>query len=377
MAQLKDTTINGGLTVKSGGAGVELFGSTPYIDFHYNNNSGDYTSRIIESASGVLNIQATDLKLNGDSLGKPNTLFHETKNQAVVRVVYDTSSDGATTYWYLRPETDIAPTSRLGTNSTRWNYIYADNGVFTNNVSANNFTVPNGYSYRCKGSGGANIATMYITTSNNLQIGHPTASSAHSGDTQVNATNGDVHLKNALGTVTWRNLADSASGYSGIFRPSTDNLALLGSTDCRWKKLVAGTSTIATSDRREKSDITPIADYPVVFSNNTEGNVFEQLFDKLNPTTYYFNDDAKPELHIGFIAQDIVEAAKELGMSEDDLAFIDHGFWTDKETGEERDRYGLAYEEFIALNTYVIQRQKEKINTLEERIAKLEKLINA
>ena len=33
--------------IKTGDQGIELYGSTPYIDFHYNNSSNDYTSRII------------------------------------------------------------------------------------------------------------------------------------------------------------------------------------------------------------------------------------------------------------------------------------------------------------------------------------------
>lgn len=49
-------TLNGGLRVNSTGTadGIELYGSTPYIDFHYNNSSSDYTSRIIETSSGKL-----------------------------------------------------------------------------------------------------------------------------------------------------------------------------------------------------------------------------------------------------------------------------------------------------------------------------------
>lgn len=35
---------------------IELFAPTPYIDFHYNNSSSDYTSRIVEYTSGVLTI---------------------------------------------------------------------------------------------------------------------------------------------------------------------------------------------------------------------------------------------------------------------------------------------------------------------------------
>ena len=35
---------------------VEIYDTTPYIDFHYNNSTADYTSRIIESSSGTLHI---------------------------------------------------------------------------------------------------------------------------------------------------------------------------------------------------------------------------------------------------------------------------------------------------------------------------------
>ena len=50
-----------GLTVRN--QGIELYGSNyPFIDFHYGrNSSADYTSRIIESSSGVLKINEVSL----------------------------------------------------------------------------------------------------------------------------------------------------------------------------------------------------------------------------------------------------------------------------------------------------------------------------
>ena len=46
-----------------GGGTLELVGNTPYIDFHYNNSSADFTSRIISDANGELYISGK-LKIN-------------------------------------------------------------------------------------------------------------------------------------------------------------------------------------------------------------------------------------------------------------------------------------------------------------------------
>lgn len=52
------TTFNAALTTKGS---VEIYNSTPFIDFHFNNNSSsDYTSRIVESASGKMQIIANN-----------------------------------------------------------------------------------------------------------------------------------------------------------------------------------------------------------------------------------------------------------------------------------------------------------------------------
>lgn len=39
------------------GNGVELYRTSPYIDFHFNNSTADYTSRIIEESSGAITIK--------------------------------------------------------------------------------------------------------------------------------------------------------------------------------------------------------------------------------------------------------------------------------------------------------------------------------
>lgn len=68
----RPTTINGELVVNSTsairGGHIELSTSIPYIDFHFNESTADYTSRIIESADGVLDIKSPNgLRINGNA----------------------------------------------------------------------------------------------------------------------------------------------------------------------------------------------------------------------------------------------------------------------------------------------------------------------
>lgn len=62
-------TFNSAVAIKN--QGLELYHATPYIDFHFGNSDADYTSRIIESASGTLNVQA-NLQVKGTSVSLSN-----------------------------------------------------------------------------------------------------------------------------------------------------------------------------------------------------------------------------------------------------------------------------------------------------------------
>ena len=56
-------TFNSSVTTRSE---VEIYGATPHIDFHFAENDVDYTSRIIETASGRLNLSAANgVQING------------------------------------------------------------------------------------------------------------------------------------------------------------------------------------------------------------------------------------------------------------------------------------------------------------------------
>lgn len=79
----------------SGGA-LEISAVTPYIDFHFNNDTGDYTSRIVEEASGTLNVNGVRMKsgvITGSLTGNADTSTKLQTARLVGGVSFDGTSD--------------------------------------------------------------------------------------------------------------------------------------------------------------------------------------------------------------------------------------------------------------------------------------------
>lgn len=147
----------------------------------------------------------------------------------------------------------------------------------------------------------------------------------------------------------------------------------LGSGSYRWKQLFATTATISTSDRNLKKDIYQLTDTHLHF------------FLKLQPVSFLFKDGESGRTHIGFIAQDVEQAMSECGLTDLDFAGFCKDqkvevFFEEDENGDkiEKERpildengnpeyiYSLRYEEFIALNTYVIQELWKRVDAVEK-----------
>ena len=152
--------------------------------------------------------------------------------------------------------------------------------------------------------------------------------------------------------------------------PSVDDTCNIGTLSHRWGVICSDQLFLTqgiqyTSDRNMKRDIVQM------------GDVQEQLFDKLTPITFKFTKKDSRRTHYGFISQDVEESLYELGLTPDDFA----GFCKDvyiNDDGEETTIHTLRYSEFIALNTYMIQKLRaenkkltEKINLLEDKLNKL------
>ena len=141
--------------------------------------------------------------------------------------------------------------------------------------------------------------------------------------------------------------------------PYNDGVTSLGSYSNRFTRLYAANASISTSDRNFKKDIHDIDERYV------------RMYKNLHPVCYKHKNinksDKHDRIHTGFIAQDVEEAATDAGLTSMEFAAI----CIDKDQKSKGNVYGLAYEEFIALNTLMIQKLMGRIELLERQISEL------
>lgn len=94
---------------------------------------------------------------------------------------------------------------------------------------------------------------------------------------------------------------------------------------------------------------------------------YEKLFDGLQGKTYKYNEGTSNRTHLGFIAQEVQTAIVEAGLTEQDCAVV-----CTISPGEDDEFLTLRYGEFVALNTWQIQKLKSRVQELENKIALLE-----
>lgn len=149
-----------------------------------------------------------------------------------------------------------------------------------------------------------------------------------------------------------------------------DGVINLGHGSRKWKQVYAFNDTISTSDRKEKTDIVDMSDAQ------------EQLFNQLRPVTFKFVKGSSGRTHYGFISQDIEESLDELELTGQDFAGFckdlrvdDNGNAILDESNNKIYDYSLRYSEFIALNTYMIQKLQIENKELKAELQALREMI--
>lgn len=184
------------------------------------------------------------------------------------------------------------------------------------------------------------------------------------GALRLLAGDGAIYVSNGVTQVTWSG-EDPGLIVTGDVVPGDavesggSSVHRIGNANYKWAAIYAATGAIQTSDRNAKNSIENLPQKYVDFV----------LW--LSAKRYKLNDGTSGRYHVGFIAQDVEEGMSLFGI--DSMEF--GGFVKDKDT-DGNDIYMLRYEEFIAIILAAVQQQQKVINDHEERLKKLEAMMN-
>ena len=108
------------------------------------------------------------------------------------------------------------------------------------------------------------------------------------------------------------------------------------------------------------------SDFNFKNSINNLINEYDILFDNLIPRTYKFNNGTSNRNHIGFIAQEVLNGLEIANIDFNSCAIVGK-----LDIGTDEEHWALRYEEFIALNTWQIQKLKTRVTELENEIKEI------
>lgn len=123
---------------------------------------------------------------------------------------------------------------------------------------------------------------------------------------------------------------------------------------------VKGNQVVTSSDRNIKNNI----------SYNLEK--YHGFYNLLQPAYYKYNDGTSNRYHLGFIYQDVEQALLKNDLTSQDFA----GLVKNHNLDDGEVECGLRYEEFISLNTYMIQKTRKELKEKDNKIQQLENKVN-
>jgi len=210
-------------------------------------------------------------------------------------------------------------------------------------------------------------------------------------DGNIGLSNNDPEALLHVGTGTndaiiigsYESLSDqgfSTLAVNSTFRPIDDNTYDLGSPSFRWDDVYATNGTINTSDRKLKQNISNI-------------NYGLDAIMKLQPVQYQWKDQRDEAYKLGLIAQDVLEIVPEVVKTHDWLV-VDETLVNGKQNKEKVkvENMGIYYSDLVPVLIQATKEQQdiieaqqteienlknktEKVDELEQRLAKLEALL--
>lgn len=158
------------------------------------------------------------------------------------------------------------------------------------------------------------------------------------------------------------------------FRPcqtsETDNVPDLGTSSNPWDALYVRSGVVETSDRKRKNSIKELDEETCI-----------AITSGLKPSSYKLNDGTSGRTHYGFIAQDVEDLLKELGINPLNFAALIKAKKVNMYQSENDEsivknyegeyEYSLRYNEFVPIAFKALQYCLRKIDEQQEEIDKL------
>lgn len=262
--------------------------------------------------------------------------------------IYNTNSSTGYTFNLWNPETaggDIIACTKGGEypfHVTREGKLYATSATIKGTLQAGTII-----------QNSTNTATTKIGTFT-VQT-YSTGTTLNHTNTSNSAYSSLMYCINGAASLS----ATAPSGHSASVTANASDgiLSLSGTKYCQANGVQIGSSG---SDKKIKHDINNLSEKYSIF------------FDQLRPVSFIYNENSfgygsSQRTHTGFIANEVETALTNSNLTTQEFA----GFVHQEATEEYEDLLCLRYEEFIALNTWQIQKLKQRVTELENEIKEI------
>ena len=258
--------------------------------------------------------------------------------------------------------------SEYPTEAKTYDYVWRQTGIKCDMDGAGNKT---GWYLIHNTSSATSSPPTYYTLSGSFKL----SSDGSLYVTQANVS-GSIHVDVNKGNGLY--LEDSLYGYTSSIHQVSNNArphvqwTLYGANFHMWS-FKNGTTPVAQFDvdtLRVTGDVmqnTDGSDERIKYDISGFSKPYEILFDNLKPCGYKYINGTSGRVHTGYVAQDVVKAIEDAGLTTNDFAAV-----VLSEPNTENEMWYLRRDEFVALNTWQIQKAKARITDLETKVTKLE-----
>lgn len=318
------------------------------------------TTLIVYGKARILNITADG---TGIALGKmadtlnafdcslPMKLTSTTTTQSTAGFHISDPSDRYLTITRKDATDDINQDGEDETVDVRMQFYVANTG---NATCRRRYSTDGGGSYTTQGYWQLGDSRMYISypiyVNGNVEtVGDIVCSEAYNGSNfavicqWADGENHDLLVRNKDG------LTAAVGSYVSSTHSSNTRLDLRGGT----VRTVNASGATTVSDERLKTDWEDL-------------NKYNEFYNSIEPKSFKYINGSSGRNHIGFSAQQIEQSLVSSGLSTSDFAGLVK-YKVDPSSEEYNgydEEYGLIYSEFIALNTYMIQKLQDEIKSL-------------